>query len=174
MLCQENLPVRRGKAGVEALSRAGRPVLGELSQNVTTRRNNARPGKQQLQQQASINQAVYLLYSLIPISSFHFLLMKLGLSQGLRFFCGLWYNGWGMEWKLLWANIWVLSRTSVNFNFKEQYNFTDMKTDNSLADVSPFLFSSNLLIASWDSHYPSSKILLARSAQLRCCLILSK
>lgn len=51
LLDQENLPVRRGKAGVEALSRAGRPVLGELSQNVTTRRNNARPGKQQLQQQ---------------------------------------------------------------------------------------------------------------------------
>ena len=97
MLCQENLPVRRGKAGVEALSRAGRPVLGELSQNVTTRRNNARPGKQQLQQQASINQAVYLLYSLIPISSFHFLLMKLGLSQGLRFFFVV-YDIMGGEW----------------------------------------------------------------------------
>ena len=49
---QENQPVRRGKGGVEGLSRAGRPVLGEISQNVTTRRNNVRPGKQQ--QQASI------------------------------------------------------------------------------------------------------------------------
>ena len=50
---QENQqPARRVKGGVEGLSRAGRAVLGELSQNVTTRRNNARPGKQQ--QQASI------------------------------------------------------------------------------------------------------------------------
>ena len=57
---QENQPVRRGKGGVEGLSRAGRPVLGEISQNVTTRRNNVRPGKQQ--QQASIKPGrMYLL-----------------------------------------------------------------------------------------------------------------
>jgi len=49
LLDQENQPVRRGKGGVEGLSRAGRPVLGEISQNVTTRRNNVRPGKQQQQ-----------------------------------------------------------------------------------------------------------------------------
>ena len=46
---QENIPVRRGKGHVEALTRGGRAVLGEISQNLqaNTRRNNAKAGKQQ-------------------------------------------------------------------------------------------------------------------------------
>jgi len=59
LLDQENQPVRRGKGVVEGLSRAGRPVLGELSQNVTTRRNNARPGKQQQQQPAKTGFTIF-------------------------------------------------------------------------------------------------------------------
>jgi len=42
-----------------SLSRAGRPVLGELSQNVTTRRNNVRPGKQQQQQPAKTGFTIF-------------------------------------------------------------------------------------------------------------------
>jgi len=49
LLDQENIPVRRGKGHVEALTRGGRAVLGEISQNLqaNTRRNNAKAGKQQ-------------------------------------------------------------------------------------------------------------------------------
>jgi len=49
LLEQVNIPVRRGKVHVDALTRGGRTVLGEISQNqqVSSRRNNGRTGKQQ-------------------------------------------------------------------------------------------------------------------------------
>jgi len=48
LLDQENFPARRGKANVDGLTRGGRAVLGEISQNqqANTRRN-VRTGKQQ-------------------------------------------------------------------------------------------------------------------------------
>ena len=50
-----------------------------------------------------------------------------------------------------------------------------METDNSLADVSPFIFISSLLIANWDSHQRRFKIdfIITFSVQLRCCFSLS-
>jgi len=44
---QENIPVRRGKAHHDGLTRGGRAVLGEISQNPQARRNNVRTGRQQ-------------------------------------------------------------------------------------------------------------------------------
>ena len=85
---QENQPVRRGKGQVElqGLSRAGRPVLGEISQNVTTRRNNVRPGKQQ--QQASIKPGRLYLLALISKLSLRFIL-ELGQRKAQGFKCSV-------------------------------------------------------------------------------------
>jgi len=49
ILEQVNIPARRGKVHVDALTRGGRSVLGEISQNqqISSRRNNGRTGKQQ-------------------------------------------------------------------------------------------------------------------------------